>query len=260
MPDAQPALSVHDTGTGPALLFLHAFPLDASQWDHQVAAFSGEFRCLRPDIWGCGTTPPHPHPEHATLGEYAAAVVAALDEREITEVVVVGSSMGGYAAFSLLRSAPQRIRGLVFAASHARQDEPAGRDARLAMVETVRRGGVEAIVEPMVQRLLGPGAREEAHIADPLRGRIRRCTPDGIAFCQHAMATRPASEELLGGIGVPTLVVAGADDAVIDASWTRALASGVRSGRIEVMDTGHLPNLENPPAFNEILREYLTAL
>ena len=46
--------AIHDTGTGEAVLFLHAFTLDASQWDHQVAALSGDMRCVRVDLWGCG--------------------------------------------------------------------------------------------------------------------------------------------------------------------------------------------------------------
>ena len=67
-PQQPPELALHDTGSGPSLLLLHAFPLDASQWDHQVAALSGEFRCLRPDMWGCGSSPELPDPLLAGRG------------------------------------------------------------------------------------------------------------------------------------------------------------------------------------------------
>ena len=53
------------------------------------------------------------------------------------------------------------------------------------------------IVEPMVARLLSPRARPRRTSSDPVRGRIRRCTPAGIAFAQRAMAARPDSTELL---------------------------------------------------------------
>ena len=72
-PHQPPELALHDTGSGPSLLLLHAFPLDASQWDHQVAALSAGFRCLRPDMWGCGESPELPEPLLATLDGYAAA-------------------------------------------------------------------------------------------------------------------------------------------------------------------------------------------
>src|ERR1035441_1639289 len=78
-PHQPPELALHDTGVGPAILLLHAFPMDASQWDHQVAALSGDFRCLRPDMWGCGESQELPEPLLATLDGYAAAVLRSLD-------------------------------------------------------------------------------------------------------------------------------------------------------------------------------------
>src|SRR5215472_10588556 len=108
MAGAPPAL--HDTGDGAPLLLLHAFPLDASQWDHQVAALSGRYRCLRPDYWGCGASPPPPG--EPSLDSFAAAVLRTLDERGIDRFHVAGSSMGGYVAFGLLRQAAHRVLSL----------------------------------------------------------------------------------------------------------------------------------------------------
>src|ERR1700680_3606492 len=104
-------LAVHETGSGPAVLFLHAFPLDASQWDHQVAALSGSRRCLRPDFWGCGASPP-PSQDPASLDDYARSVLSALDELRVGRFTVVGLSMGGYIALALWRVAADRISAL----------------------------------------------------------------------------------------------------------------------------------------------------
>ena len=107
--------AVHETGTGDTVLFLHAYTLDASQWDHQVAALSGDVRCVRVDLWGCGDSPAPPA-ETPALDSYAASVLAVLDARGIDRFTVVGISMGGYLAFALLRLAPSRIRALVLSA------------------------------------------------------------------------------------------------------------------------------------------------
>jgi 3-oxoadipate enol-lactonase len=117
-----PLPAVHDTGSGPALLMLHAFPLDSSQWDHQVAVLSGSHRCLRPDMWGCGSSPALADPGLATLDAYAEAIIAWLDRTGVGQVVAVGASMGGYVAFALLRRAPARVRALVLASSRAAAD------------------------------------------------------------------------------------------------------------------------------------------
>ena len=249
--------ALHDTGSGEAVLFLHAFTLDASQWDHQVAALSDHLRCVRADLWGCGASPPPPEGE-PTLDAFAAAVLAALDSRNIERVAVVGLSMGGYLAFALWRLAPQRISALVLCNTRATADAAGSRDERLAMAEQVEREqSVESIVEPMVARLLSPGAQAEAHIVDPVRGRIRRCTPAGIAFAQRAIAARPDSTALLASITVPALVIAGAKDAVIPTSEVLAIADGIPGARYVELDCGHVSNLEVPRAVNEQIAGFL---
>ena len=257
MAGALPA--VHDTGEGAALLLLHAFPLDASQWDHQVAALSGAYRCLRPDYWGCGASPP-PEGEPG-LDTYAAALVSALDTLGVDRFHVVGASMGGYVALALMRVAPERVMSLALANTRATADSEEVRSGRLQLADTVEReGSVDSIVEPNVQRLLGEHGRHEVHVTDPMRGRIRRCTPAGVAHCARAMAARPDSTSLLGDISVPVLVVAGDGDEVIPRADIEALASAVPGAELVSLGCGHLCNLEDPPAFTQEIRRFLESV
>ena len=256
-PHQPPEFALHDTGSGRSLLLLHAFPLDASQWDHQVAALSADFRCLRPDMWGCGESPELPEPLLATLDGYAAAVLRRLGAAGVGEFVAVGSSMGGYAALALLRLAPSRVRALVLASSRASTDTPEQAANRRKMAELALRDGVETAV-PMVKRVLGPRAREEPHIADAVVGRIRRCRPAGIAACQAAMACRADETPLLGSVEVPALVIHGEQDAIQTFDEARALAAALPRGELVVLPgVGHLANLEDPPALTEALRGFL---
>lgn len=257
MTGAVPAM--HDSGQGPALVLLHAFPLDASQWDHQVAALSGHYRCLRPDYWGCGASPvPEGEP---SLDAYASALLALLTELGVDRFHLAGCSMGGYVAFAVLRQARERVLSLMLVSTRAVADSDEVRRSRLALADTVvREASVESIVEPNVQRLLGPRARAEVHVTDPLRGRVRRCTPAGVAHAARAMAARPDSTAELEAIDVPALVVSGRDDEVIRADGAQALASGIRGANHVVMSTGHLCNLEDPPVFTEEARRFLASL
>jgi pimeloyl-ACP methyl ester carboxylesterase len=256
-PHQAPELALHDTGVGPSLLLLHAFPLDASQWDHQVAALSGDFRCLRPDMWGCGESPELPEPLLATVDGYAEAVLRSLDAAGVGAFVAVGSSMGGYAALALLRLAPERVSALVLASSRASTDTPEQAANRRKMAKLALRDGVETAV-PMVKRLLGPESRDEPQVADAVAGRIRRCRPAGIAACQAAMACRPDCTPLLGLVDVPALVIQGDQDAILGLDEARDEAAVLPRGEFAVIPgVGHLPNLEDPPAFTETLRGFL---
>jgi len=247
---------VHDTGSGPALVFLHAFPLDASQWDHQVAAFSDRYRCLRPDAFGCGESPAPP--PSLSLSAVADGVLTALDRLGVSEFALVGLSMGGYTAFPLLARAGSRVRALVLCDTRPGADSDQARADRLAMAERVRHEGVEVIVESMAAKLLAPRSLEEFHISDPVRGRIRRCTPEGVAACQEAMASRPDSTPVLPSISVPTLVVVGSEDAVTPVSEGEAMVGAIPGARLEVIEgAGHLSNLERWDLFNAAVSGFL---
>ena len=248
--------AVHDTGDGPALLFLHAFPLDASQFDHQVAALSRAFRCLRFDMWGCGDSPPPTGPP--SLEAFARAVLRALDERGVGSFTACGLSLGGYVTWELLRIAAERVNRLVLCSTRAVADTEAGRESREKLAERVSREGVEPLVEENISRLLSTRSQQESHIADPVRVRIRRCTPEGIAWASRAMGGRPDSTDVLTRVRVPALVIAGREDAVIPSQDQRLMSEQIRNARfVELEGCGHLVNLEAPARFNEVLQQFL---
>ena len=247
---------IHDTGQGPPLVLLHAFPLDASMWDHQVGALSGRYRCLRPDAPGCGQSPPAERGRG--LDAVAADVLEALTALGVDSFCAVGLSMGGYTAMAMLRVAAERVRALVLADTRAGADGDAARGDRLAMAASVREQGVEAIVEPMVERLLAPRSRAEFHISDPVRGRIRRCTPEGVAACQEAMAARPDSGAVLAALRIPVLCIAGEQDALTPPAVVEEMSRGIPGARFAaIADAGHLSNLEQRERFDAELGGFL---
>lgn len=249
---------VHDSGQGPALLLLHAFPLDASQWDAQVAALSDRYRCLRPDFWGCGTSP-EPPPE-VTIDSYMADVLSAVSALGVDEFAVCGNSMGGYMCFSLLRQARSRVSAIALVNTRSAADGAEAREARAAQAAEVREHGVEAIVESMTGRLLCARCREEAHISDPVRGRIRRCTGSGVLATISAIAGRPDSTPLLATIDVPTLVVCGTADVIVPIDESRAMAAAIPGAVVEEFEgAAHLANLEQPARFSALLGDFLDA-
>ncbi|MFN2568373.1 MAG: alpha/beta fold hydrolase [Candidatus Dormibacteria bacterium] len=257
---AQPAKgrlpTLHDTGHGPAVLLLHAAPLDASQWDHQVAALSDRYRCLRPDFWGCGRSPPPP--PDSGLERYAASVLQLLEGCGVRSFAMVGLSLGGYVAMALLRLAPERIRTVVLADTRATADTDSTATERSADAARARAEGVEFLVEPSVARLLAPMSRQDLHITEPLKGRVRGYSGEGMAAQMDAIRDRPDSTGLLASIGIPTLVVGGDQDALTPPASMLALAASIPGAEHAVIDdSGHLSNLENPTQFTARVAEFL---
>src|SRR6188508_1687938 len=107
-------------GAGPALLFLHAFPLGLGMWEPQVSAFASSHQVIRFDARGFGGSPPGDG--LLTMERIADDAVALLDHLGLSRAVVCGLSMGGYAALALVRRHPDRLKALVLADTRVAPD------------------------------------------------------------------------------------------------------------------------------------------
>ena len=145
-------LAVEVRGDGPAVLFIHGYPLDRSIWTHQMAALEGWTR-IAPDLRGMGQS------DAPDLGysmeTYASDLAGLLDLLGMDDVVLVGLSMGGYIAFEFLRRWKDRVRGLVLIDTRADSDTLEVKKARDATAATAREQGAEAVAETLVPKLLG---------------------------------------------------------------------------------------------------------
>ena len=102
------------------VLLIHAFPLDARMWDPQLAAFGDGVPVVAPHLPGFGGTAAAG--EVMTMASAAERCVEALDAAGLERAVVCGLSMGGYVAFELWRTAPDRFAGLVLANTRSGAD------------------------------------------------------------------------------------------------------------------------------------------
>ena len=230
------------------LLLVHAFPLDARMWG---ALAEGE-RTVAPNLPGFGGEPP-PSGGVLTMGVAAAHCLEAIDGAGFERVVVCGLSMGGYVAFELWRTAPERIAGFVLANTRAEADTEEAATNRRTLAERLRSEGNVLVASP--PPLLSEGASEE------LRDRVRSWIADqpatAIAAAALGMAARPDSTSVLPGIHVPTLVITSDADTLIPPDVSAPMASVIPGARLETIDgAGHLSNLERPDRFAALVREH----
>jgi len=247
-------------GTGPALLLLHAFPLGLVMWEPQARAFAATHQVIRFDARGFGGSPPGDG--LLTMEKIADDAVALLDHLGVSQAVACGLSMGGYAAFALVRRYADRLKGLVLADTRAGADSDAARAVRAAQADTVRKKGSAAIADAVLEKLVGETThKRHPELVARLRETIAASPPRGIADALAGLAARADSRPTLREVRVPTLVVCGAEDAITPLAESEALARGIAGSRLEVVPAaGHLSSLENPEGFNTALRKFLTEL
>jgi pimeloyl-ACP methyl ester carboxylesterase len=96
-------LDVLDSGprNAPALVFLHGFPESHSTWRHQLAHFSGRYRCIAPDQRGYRGSSKPQDVESYTYDKLVADVFHMADALEIGRFTVVGHDWGGAVAWGV---------------------------------------------------------------------------------------------------------------------------------------------------------------
>jgi len=248
-------LGVTEAGSGEPLVLVHGFPLDATLWHEQVVGLAPERRVIAVDLRGRGKSLAAPD-ERWTIDTHADDVTRTLDALGLITVDLAGLSMGGYVAFALVRRHAARLRSLVLVDTKAAADSSEARAGRLATADKVRAEGSRVLVDSMLDKLLAPGASTAAR--QTTAAMMERTPPETAARDLLAMGDRPDATPLLATIRVPTLVVHGAEDALMPASAARAMAAAIPGARFAAIPgAGHLAPLERPGEVNAVLREFL---
>ncbi len=215
------------------------------------------WRVLAPDLRGYGESTVFPGT--TTFDEFAADLVEFLDAVGVPDAVVGGLSMGGQIAMHFCLRYPERVRGLLLAATFPQPETPDGRQRRLAMADRLLREGMGPYATEVLPKMLGPRsiATLQAVVADVMT-MMRTTHPEGAAAALRGRAERPAYEATLAALDVPALIVVGADDAFTSRDDAERMHTALKNSELLWLDgVGHMPNLEAETEFNTALRRLL---
>jgi pimeloyl-ACP methyl ester carboxylesterase len=193
-----------------------------------------------------------------------------VDDLELTEFAVGGSSYGGLLATLLYFELPHRIRRLVIVGSGSALHRP---DRQAEVLKAVKANTLKAFHEGtlaacrrrMQNTTFDPSAVSEPALqmlltANALPGRLEATGAFFDSVIQHARRPECLVIDRLEEIKAPTLIVTGRDD--IRASWERAEAASKRipDCRLRIFERcGHAPMLEHADDFNREVLAFLGA-
>lgn len=222
-------------------------------WDDQAPALSDRFRLLRYDHRGHGGSPVPPGPYK--MDDLGRDVLVLLDRLGIGRASFCGLSIGGMVGMWLASEVPERIERLVLCCTSARLGPPENWSSR---AETVRKDGLEAITDAVVERWFTPKFRTSNSETLQWATRMLKSTPaEGYAGCCEAIRDMDLRSRL-GAIRAPTLVVAGADDDAITLDHAELIRNLISNSSLEVIpQAAHLANVEQPEAITRAILEHL---
>jgi pimeloyl-ACP methyl ester carboxylesterase len=242
-----------DEGIGPSVLLVHGWTLDLEMWNSQVASLRGSFRLVRFDRRGFGASSGQP-----SIDRDCDDLQALCRHLALGRVALLGMSQGARAVIRFVAATPNKVSCVVL-------DGPPdllGADvADFEMLKQYR----------LLARSKGMAAFRREWVNDPLV-RLRTRDPSAHQALQCMVERYPGKDlsasgvtperELqplqLDSVDVPTLIVTGEHDLADRIESADALSKRLpRSERATVPDAGHLPNLDNPMAYNAIVHAFL---
>jgi 3-oxoadipate enol-lactonase len=259
-----------DVGQGPAIVLIHGHGSDRRLWELQAPALvEAGYRVIRYDVRGHGRSAVTP--SGYTWENYALDLRDLLDGLALPPAHVVGLSMGGGIALQFALDFPERVSSLVLV------------DSTLPGFDYSREygGAIEELVAAV--RAEGPRAAfERLWLTHPLFDGVRRF-PDRFELIRTMALEYPAADYLdetpytpperqavdrLGpSVGrpvgpelrAPTLVVVGELDIPDFQIIAEVLTGNIAGARLQVIpNSGHIPPLEQPQAFNQALLAFLS--
>ena len=261
-------LNYVDIGEGDdtPVVFVHGLAGQWQNWLENIPAIAQRRRVLAPDLPGHGCSA-MPH-EQISIQGYARVVDAFCEQLGLERVALVGNSMGGFVASEVALQFPTIVERLVLVSAAGISNAnlyraPAmtvGRIARALTVWTAARHRAMA-ARPLTRHVaIALVARHPARLAPDLvwEGLMKGAGKEGFADAYRACLEYDFREHL-GRIEAPTLVVWGEKDSVLSVHDAQEFERLIPDSRKVLMeDTGHVPMLERPNAFNELLLDFLS--
>ena len=221
------------------LVLIPGLGSDAAVWSRCIEVLGSGFRTMIGDTL-----------QDDTLQGMARRILDAAPAK----FVLAGLSMGGMVALEVMRLQPERVTGLAIVDSNAFPDTPEQAEQRRRTLDAVRRGvDLRTAGQASLAWLVHSEAAADVK-ADVVEMGVR-VGAEAYARQVEAVLHRPDQRPILATIKVPTLVITGADDAMIPVTCARAIAAAIPAAELKIIpDCGHLPPIEKPRTVADFMR------
>lgn len=240
-------------GSGPAILFVHGSGGHHAAWWQQVTALRDEFTVVTVDLRGFGKSDSS-MPEFDGQ-DFPGDVVAVLEAEQLTDVMVVGQSIGSVAALRAALQRPDRVSAAVLGHSLGGISHP-------ELTELAAADRAEAVKLPVIDRLLTKGFQQERADLTFLFQQMGTFNVAKMADLRNLDTDGPSLDDIRDS-GVKVAFLAGEKDAVLSVKTVTRAHELLPGSHLEIVPGGpHSMYWETPAQYNAAvahLRRTLTA-
>lgn len=242
-------------GNDAVVLLVHGHPFNHIMWRYQYEILN-KFRLVVPDLIGYGKS--DYNFDKIFIEHQALDLVMLLDELNIDKVHLVGLSMGGQIIVEFCRLFPHRVQSLVICASTPKSETAISFQDRLNVASEILKDGMIQHTKKNIHKYININlSGMDSPVYNHLFQMMSTTKVQGAIASHRGRADRRDNYKYLSQIKVPTLVIAGEYDFFFPVAELRLVAERVQQGSLRIIkDSGHLPNMEKPEEFNDLLSQF----
>lgn len=252
-----------EKGTGTPLILIHGFSSSTYSWKDVFEPLAKSYRVIAVDLKGFGFSG-KPDGDYTRRAQ-AILVTHLLDYLKIEKAWLVGNSMGGEVSLNFALQNPTRVAGLILIDS-AGVSVPGSNSLAPGYASTPFVGPVLIALALTSDKLVRQGLEksfyEDARITDErVASYYRPLTTRGGQLAALRARTQwslfPIEQEL-SKISVPTLIIWGAEDALIPVAAGRKMNSLIKDSKLAIIEKcGHVPQEELPERVLDELTKFI---
>lgn len=253
-------LQVLDQGkqSGLPIVLIHGYTGSLNWFEELAPLLAADHRVIRVDLLGHGGSD-KPSKGYA-IADQANAIAEALASLEVTDATIVGHSLGGTVATALAEQSPELAARVVEIDQAPSDDyEHLSLSARAGYTPVIGQAikrltdvAPTSMVRAQFEQAFAPGFNVASGFDNPDQvvddlGEMTYTAFVDVAHAESDYSDSRPLDERLGALGIPLLVIFGAEDQIYDAEAAIEPYEGIDGARTEMIeDVGHSPQVEAP--------------
>ncbi|APJ04232.1 alpha/beta fold hydrolase [Silvanigrella aquatica] len=248
------------------IILLHGFALSVELWEQNINELAQDHRVIALDLLGFGLTD-KPKGKH-DINIFPDFVYAFMQKMNILKAHLVGHSMGGLIATRLAQIHPESILSLIILSGagfkknipiHFRIfslpfiGEILARPNKRGLESALRKNTYERIdaTKKLAEKLY------EFSLHPEMAALLLKVTRTAINFFGFKNSILRTIKKECNKLTMPVLIIWGQNDSIIYVSHAYTANKIIPNSKLVIFDNcGHLPQLEHPKKFNNLLREF----
>ncbi|WP_456277889.1 2-succinyl-6-hydroxy-2,4-cyclohexadiene-1-carboxylate synthase [Bacillus sp. AK128] len=254
-------------GKGPALLLLHGFTGCKENWTFLIDRFSSSYQVIALDLLGHGRTESPLLEERYSFDRVCHDIYQLLEQLSISDVHLIGYSMGGRVALAFSIMYPEKITSLLLESSSPGLLTEEERLTRIAADESLAHDIMENGIEPFVKKwenipLFASQKKLPEETKRKIHGQRLHNVPIGLANSLKGMGTgRQLSYwDKLEMLKMPVLLVCGELDQKFCQIANQMKIRIPQAIICQISQVGHAIHVEEPDLFVKIVDEFLHSI